>query len=397
MDELKVEQKEKQIETLLQEGTERGFVTLEEIVAALPRAEEDLGQLDDLFQSLEEQGISVYADEEEARAKRDQVPKAEEEASPQEVTWDEEERLAQIPATDTTGLYFHEMGQVSLLRREEEQELARQWRRGRRARRLMVRDGHDEEETARLRREIKIGSAARDHLIMANTRLVISIAKKYQGQGVPFQDLIQEGNLGLMKAVDKFDPDRGYKFSTYATWWIRQAITRAIANQGRTIRLPVHVGDSIARLYRASQRLEQEYGRKPNVNELADEMGLEPGRVRWIKRVAREPLSLQRPVGEEEDSELGSFIEDDKTPLPTETAELSILGSTLEELLDTLTPREARILRMRFGLDDGYQHTLEEIGDRLGVTRERVRQIEKRALQRLRHPRRSRRLRDYLT
>ncbi|MFB0533543.1 MAG: RNA polymerase sigma factor RpoD/SigA, partial [Anaerolineae bacterium] len=247
-----------------------------------------------------------------------------------------------------------------------------------------------------LRRQIKAGYAARDHLILANTRLVISVAKRYRGQGVPFHDLIQEGNLGLMRAVDKFDPSRGYKLSTYATWWIRQAVTRALADQGRTIRLPVHMGESIRKLNRTAYQMEQDHGLSPSPEEIADEMGLKPRRVRWMLKVARHPLSLQKPVGEEKDSELGNFIEDDETPPPPEVAEQTLLRTTLEELLTTLRPREERVLRLRFGLQDGYHYTLEEVGEKFGLTRERIRQIEKQALQRLRHPRRSRRLRDYL-
>jgi RNA polymerase primary sigma factor len=260
----------------------------------------------------------------------------------------------------------------------------------------LQKEDHDKKEQDKLRRHLEVGHAARERLIMANTRLVISIAKRYQSQGMPFQDLIQEGNLGLMKAVNRFDPELGYKFSTYATWWIRQSIARAVANQARTIRLPVHMGDTVRKLYQTAQRFEQERGRSPSVQEIAEEMETKPGRVRWIMRVSRHPLSLQRPVGEERDRELGSFIEDDETPVPPEATERAILRDTLEELLSTLSPREARILRLRFGLQDGHHYTLEEIGDRFGVTRERIRQIEQKALRRLRHPRRSRRLGGYL-
>jgi RNA polymerase primary sigma factor len=225
---------------------------------------------------------------------------------------------------------------------------------------------------------------------------VISVAKKYRGQGVPFHDLIQEGNLGLMRATDKFDPGRGCKFSTYATWWIRQAVTRALADQGRTIRLPVHMGEWIRKLSRTAHQMEQDGGQLPGPEEIAAEMGLNPRRVRWMLKIAQRPLSLQKPVGEEKDSELGSFIEDDEAPSPPEAAEQTLLRTTLEELLTTLGPREARILRLRFGLQDGHNYTLEEVGQKFGLTRERIRQIEKQALQRLRHPRRSRRLKDYL-
>jgi RNA polymerase primary sigma factor len=378
---------------LLKQATERGYATLDDILMTLPEAEEHLEQLEDLFDNLIEQGIAVY----DENAIAGQKTKAALEVPLSRMRHSSaQDGSSNIRTGDITALYFHEMSQVPLLTREEELELAHQWQRGRRAERHLARDGHNEDERARLGRELKSGSAARERLIMANTRLVISIAKRYRGQGVPFQDLIQEGNLGLMKAVDKFDPDRGYKFGTYATWWIRQAVTRALANQGRTIRLPVHVGDSIGRLYRTIRQMEQERGRAASPEEVAEEMGLEPSRVRWIMKVAQHPLSLQTPVGERKDSELGSFIEDDETPAVPEGAEQAILRDTLDELLSTLSPREARILRLRFGLHDGHFYTLEDIGDKFGVTRERIRQIQQRALQRLRHPHRSRRLRDYL-
>jgi len=308
---------------------------------------------------------------------------------------DDETGLQGIPVEDTTSLYFHEVGQVPLLTREEEVYLGHQWQTAREAEQRLALNGHDEAERVRLQLEIEQGYAARDHLIKANTRLVISIAKRYQGQGLPFQDLIQEGNLGLMRAVDKFDPDLGYKFSTYATWWIRQAVTRALADQGRTIRLPVHMADSIRRLHRTIHELEQESGRSPTVEEIADEMEIDVRRVQWMMRVARQPLSLETPVGEEQDSELGHFIEDEEAPAPAEETDHSLLRETLEELIDTLDPREARILRLRFGFQDGSAYTLEEVGEKFGLTRERVRQIEQRALQRLRHPRRSRHVKDY--
>jgi RNA polymerase primary sigma factor len=361
---------------------------------AFPEAEENLEQLEDYFEALAEQGIAVYDDDAAAQA----TPEGGDDGAlaPSVPLGHRQDLPSDIPASDLIGLYFSEAARVPLLTREEEQALAHQWQQGREAARCLSEDNHNETERARLRRDIRAGNAARDHLITANTRLVISIAKRYQGQGVPFIDMIQEGNLGLMRAVDRFDPDRGYKFSTYATWWIRQAVSRAVANQGRTIRLPVHMSDTVKKLYRTITQMEQEQGRRPTLREISEETGLRPRRVRWIMRVAQHPLSLQKPIGEEEDSELGSLIEDEEAPMPAEAAEQALLRDTLEELLSTLNPREARILRMRFGLDNGHEHTLEEIGDRFGVTRERIRQIEQRALQRLRHPRRRRWLRGYL-
>jgi len=240
------------------------------------------------------------------------------------------------------------------------------------------------------------GLAARDHLIKANTRLVVSIAKKYLGRGVPFLDLIQEGNLGLMKAVNKYDYRRGFRFSTYATWWIRQTITRSIADQGRTIRVPVHMIDRIRQLYKIARRLEQELGRPPKVEELSNALDTPIDKVQWMLQVSWLPLSLESPVGDDEDSELGMFVEDEDTPSPSQVTFQKMLGEKLEDVLATLSPREARILRLRFGLENGKAYTLEEVGEKFGLTRERIRQIEGKALRRLRHPMRSRQLREYL-
>lgn len=308
---------------------------------------------------------------------------------------DEDYDLSGIASNDTVGLYLKEMARVPLLNTEEEVDLAKRLEAGRSAeKRLRKNPEHAKAEEWQWL--IYDGVDAREHLIKANTRLVVSIAKKYMSRGVPFLDLIQEGNLGLMKAVEKFDYRRGFRFSTYATWWIRQTITRAIADQGRTIRVPVHMSDRIRRLYRVARELEQQHGRKPTVEEIAEVMEVEPRKVQWMLKVSWQPLSLEHPVGEDDDSELGNFIENDTAPTPSETAHNHLLKEKIEELLTTLTPREARILRLRFGLQNGRSYTLEEVGRKFGLTRERIRQIEGRALRRLRHPRRSRQLKDYL-
>ena len=308
---------------------------------------------------------------------------------------DDDSDLFSLTSSDTVGLYLKEMARVPLLSTEEEIELAMRLEAGETCAHKLRRDPASA-HAADWKLQIEDGREAREHLIKANTRLVVSIAKKYMCRGVPFLDLIQEGNLGLMKAVEKFDYRRGYRFSTYATWWIRQTITRAIADQGRTIRVPVHMSDRIRRLYRIARQLEQEHGRKPTPEEIAAEMDLEPRKVQWMLRVSWQPLSLEHPVGDDEDSELGNFIENDAAPTPAQHAYDNLLREKIEQVLSTLTPREARILRMRFGLQNGRCYTLEEVGQKFGLTRERIRQIEGRALRRLRHPRRSRHLRDYL-
>jgi RNA polymerase primary sigma factor len=315
----------------------------------------------------------------------------------EEDDYDEDIDLTDVSSDDTVGLYLKEMARVPLLSNEEEITLARRLEDGLKAgARLALLNGQasDEEQTA-LHALVEDGHDARDHLIKANTRLVVSIAKRYMGRGVPFLDLIQEGNLGLMKAVEKFDYKRGYRFSTYATWWIRQTITRAIADQGRTIRVPVHMSDRIRHLYKTARELEQKHGRKPTPEEIAEELDLEPRKVQWMLKVSWRPLSLERPVGEDDENELGNFIEDYSMPTPLQSAYQTLLREKLEEVLGTLSPREARILRLRFGLQNGRSYTLEEVGQKFGLTRERIRQIEGKALRRLRHPRRSRQLRDF--
>jgi RNA polymerase primary sigma factor len=382
------------LDNLMHKATSSGYLVTDDLLAAFPEAEDNMAQLEEIFIQLINQGIEVYADIEEAEEE-----KRLKEQSPNEISVPTVDPfdLSGIAADDTISLYLKEMARVPLLAPAEEIMLAKSLEKGRKAQRKLEKNSHTEEEKLKLRRYIRDGNKARDHLIKANTRLVVSIAKKYMGQGVPFSDLIQEGNLGLMKAVEKFDYRRGYKFSTYATWWIRQAITRALADQGRTIRVPVHMSDRIRKLHQVSRQLEQVWGRKPTPEELAEQMDLEPSKVRWMLRVSRHPVSLERPVGEEEDSELGNFIEDEDAPTPPDAAYHHLLQEKLEDVLSTLTPREARILRLRFGLQNGRSYTLEEVGKKFGLTRERIRQIEGQALRKLRHPRRSRQLRDYLS
>ncbi|MBL7201294.1 MAG: RNA polymerase sigma factor RpoD [Anaerolineae bacterium] len=385
---------------LIEKAELQGYLTMGEVLEAFPDPEERLDQVEEVFLRLNEAGIEVYDDKEdtpEPELTLDEFAASQTAAAMQEAASQDMFDLSGISSDDTVGLYLKEMARVPLLSLEEEVQLAMKLCDALDAKRTLRRNGHNLDERDRLEVVIEEGRLAREHLIKANTRLVVSIAKKYMGRGVPFLDLIQEGNLGLMKAVEKFDYKRGYRFSTYATWWIRQTITRAIADQGRTIRVPVHMSDRIRRLYKTARQLEQEHGRKPTPEEIAAEMDLEPRKVRWMLKVSWRPLSLERPVGEEEDSELGSFIEDDSAPTPTQSAYQNLLRDKVEEVLSTLTPREARILRLRFGLQNGRSYTLEEVGQKFGLTRERIRQIEGKALRRLRHPRRSRQLRDYLS
>jgi RNA polymerase primary sigma factor len=380
---------------LLERAEIQGYLTTDDILGLLPEAEETLEQLEDIFILLHESGIEVYEDDADTETvETEHALRAA--VSAYETEEDKSYDLSGISSSDTVGLYLREMARVPLLTIEEEVRLAKALETGRGAQETLNTNGANKRQRNRLEKQIEDGLAAREHLIKANTRLVVSIAKKYMGRGVPFLDLIQEGNLGLMKAVEKFDYSRGYRFSTYATWWIRQTITRAIADLGRTIRVPVHMSDRIRRLYNIARDLEQEYGRQPTPEEIAVEMDMEPRKVQWMLKVSWRPMSLERPIGEDEDSELGSFIEDEMTPTPTQGAYQRLLGEKVEEMLSTLSPREARILRLRFGLFNGRSYTLEEVGQKFGLTRERIRQIEGKALRRLRHPRRSRQLRDYL-
>ncbi|MFQ6016248.1 MAG: sigma-70 family RNA polymerase sigma factor [Anaerolineae bacterium] len=389
-----MELKEKKLETatdLLAKAEAQGYVTSEDILEVFPEAEENLAELEEVFLYLNDNGVDVYDSEED----RDEAwfdTTDEEELAREEELFD----LSDIASDDTISLYLREMAREPLLTAEQEVELAKRMERGLKAEKLLTSDGHDPAERERLKAEIEAGDGARKHLIRANSRLVVSIAKKYLRHGVPFLDLIQEGNLGLMRAVEKFDYRRGHRFSTYATWWIRQAITRAIADQGRTIRVPVHMNERLRKMYRVVRDLEQDLGRKPTVEELAEELDINPKKVRWMLRVSRHAVSLEKPVGEEEETELGTILENEDVPSPTDVASLNMLRDDLLEALDSLTPREARILRLRFGLEDGYSYTLKEVGQKFGLTRERIRQIEGEALRRLRHPSRSRKLKTYM-
>lgn len=306
--------------------------------------------------------------------------------------------LELIGSDDTVGLYLKEMAHIPLLNQQEEIDLAKRIERASEALTELSQPGKSikRETRTELENEIRDGYLAREHLIKANTRLVVSIAKKYLGNGVPFLDLIQEGNLGLMRAVEKFEYRRGFRFSTYATWWIRQTITRAIADQGRTIRVPVYMTDRIRKMYRIYYKMEQELGHTPNEDELADEMDLDPKKVKWMLRVSWTPVSLESPVGDDDDSEFGMFVEDKGAPSPAQAVYHDMLRERINEVLSSLSPREARILRLRFGLDCDRPYTLEEVGQKFGLTRERIRQIEGKALRRLRHPRQARLLREYL-
>ena len=378
---------------LLEKAELQGYLTTDDVLETIPEVESSRDQLEDLLLTLQEAGIDIPDGHVDVEDGLKDEEAEEDEREPEEEFFD----LTGISSDDTVGLYLKEMARVPLLTIDQEVQLAQLLVKARAACQKLSKNGHNEAWRSRLEKSIEEGRLAREHLIKANTRLVVSIAKKYVGRGVPFLDLIQEGNLGLMKAVEKFDYTRGFRFSTYATWWIRQTITRAIADQGRTIRVPVHMSDRIRRLYKTARELEQSFGRQPTPEEIADELDVEPRKVQWMLKVSWQPLSLENPVGEEDDSELANFIEDDTTPTPTQTVYQNLLREKLDQVLGTLSPREARILQLRFGLSNGRSYTLEEVGQKFGLTRERIRQIEGKALRRLRHPRRSRQLRDYLT
>jgi RNA polymerase primary sigma factor len=381
---------------LLEKADVQGYLTTEDLMEVYPDVSEDVDHLDAILIALRRRGVDIL-DQEMASPYGIDGHFTDDGDLPSDM--DPFTDLAPISSDDTIGLYLKEMSRVPLLSLDEELSLAKRIECGRGSKRDLDRsNGHTPPALrTELQQKIEDGMLAREHLIKANTRLVVSIAKRYIGRGVPFLDLIQEGNLGLMKAVEKFEYQRGFRFSTYATWWIRQTITRAIADQGRTIRVPVHMVDRIRQLYRTTHEMEQKLGRIPTTDELAENLGVMPNKVDWMLRVSWLPLSLESPINEDEDdSELGMFVEDQVTPTPIQSAYSKLLREKVEEVLDTLPPREARILRLRFGLENGKTYTLEEVGAKFGLTRERIRQIESKALRRLRHPRRARQLKDYL-
>ena len=382
---------------LLTLGRKKKFVTFDDILNFFPNAEQDVAQLEDAFAALLSAGIPFIEDATLPGPSDEEIEKTSEEEDKEKIDQNvSEDYLANIDTKDTIGLYLKEVSRVPLLTAEQEVSLAQRIERGRKAREELAVGRVTMSRRTELRRLIEDGWAAREHLITANSRLVISVAKKYMGRGVPFLDLIQEGNIGLIRATKKFDYRRGHKFSTYATWWIRQAVTRAIADQGRTIRVPVHMGDQINKLLRIQHQLTQKLGRSPAVEELAEALEVPPKKVEHMIQVARRPLSLELPTDNEEDSVLGDFIEDQDSPPPDDTATHHLLQDHLVEVMENLPPREVRILQLRYGILDGQAYTLEEVGRKMGVTRERVRQIEAQALSRLRHPTVRRKLRDYL-
>lgn len=383
-------------EYLLTKAAEQGFVTYDDILTAFPEAEESLEELEDIMATLIETGIKVGMPEDEEGEEAGSAEGSRGLSGQTGLATDQEAYFETVRIDDPIGLYLKEIGQVPLLVAEEEVMLAKRMEAGYAAQEELSQNGLNPDERAKLERTVWDGLAAREHLIRANSRLVISVAKKYIGRGVPFLDLIQEGNIGLIRAANKFNYRLGHKFSTYATWWIRQAVTRAIADQSRTIRVPVHMGDQINKLLRTSHRLTQELGREPTSEELAAAMEIPTRKAEEMLRVARRPLSLEMPTDDEGESELGDFIEDEDSPVPDEEVTSSMLRDLLREILHDLPPREVRILQLRYGLVDGETYTLEEVGRKLGVTRERVRQIEAQALSRLRHPAHSRWLKDFL-
>ena len=384
-----MQEKKKDIKReLIEKGKKKGVLTFKEISDAFEDIEVTPEEMERLYDVFEKESIELVED-------------LDKELEEIEVSKEELEDLSVpegINIDDHVKMYLKEIGKVNLLTPEEELSLAKRMADGETAKEQLEEFGEDIDEDSKKQIDLLIadGEKAKKSLAEANLRLVVSIAKRYVGRGMLFLDLIQEGNLGLIKAVDKFDYTKGYKFSTYATWWIRQAITRAIADQARTIRIPVHMVETINKLVRVSRQLVQELGREPTPEELAKELNMPVDKVREISKISQEPVSLETPIGEEEDSHLGDFIPDEDAPAPSEAASFVLLKEQLGAVLETLSEREAKVLRLRFGLDDGRARTLEEVGKEFDVTRERIRQIEAKALRKLRHPSRSKKLKDFL-
>jgi len=374
-------------DNLIEFGQNRGYVTFEDVLTYFPRAEEDEDLLEDAYNALETAGVDIQNDPSDNEEK------------------DEPDEFFRVPAqfdntiidnTDMISMYLKEVGSIPLLSKDEEVEIAKRIERGREASKKLISGNLSARKRKELSQAVEDGWAAREHLLLANSRLVVSVAKKYIGRGVPFIDLIQEGNIGLMRATKKFDHKRGYKFSTYATWWIRQAITRSIADNGRTIRIPVHMGDQINKLVRISHKMTQDLGREPEIEELAEILQMDPKQVENIIQVARQPISLDLPTDDEEDAVVADFTPDTHTPAPDDEVVDGIMQTHLMEIVRSLPPREAQVLELRYGFSSVKPLTLGEVGRRLGITRERVRQIENQALRRLRMPRIRRQLEDYL-
>ena len=365
-------QAKEKVETIIKKAKENGQLTYGDLATELDNVNPD--QIEKVFDAMEEMGVDVLKDDFETEPDEDDLREVED-LKLDEITADD--TFEGVNVDDPVRMYLREIGRIKLLTYDQELALAK---------RIIQEDGNDDDDA----------EDARQELAEANLRLVVSIAKKYVGRGMLFLDLIQEGNMGLIKAVEKFDYTKGFKFSTYATWWIRQSITRAIADQARTIRIPVHMVETINKLIRTSRHLLQKLGREPSQEEIAEELEISVERVAEIQKIAQDPVSLETPIGEEDDSHLGDFIQDDDPPAPQDAAAYTMLKEQLAEVMSTLTPREAKVLRLRFGLDDGKARTLEEVGKEFEVTRERIRQIEAKALRKLRHPSRSKKLKDYM-
>lgn len=391
---------------LIERGKKKGNLSASELMDVLENMDLESDQMDKIYDTLENLGIDTVGDDYLPDLADDGPPVSELEDIPEEEIVDPNTLVDAFGIDDPVRMYLKEIGKVNLLTPDEEVQLAQNMGLGDTAQARMHEVEHarkhgeivelSPEEEAQLKADIRKGEAAKQRLAEANLRLVVSIAKRYVGRGMLFLDLIQEGNLGLIKAVEKFDYVKGFKFSTYATWWIRQAITRAIADQARTIRIPVHMVETINKVIRVSRQLLQELGHDPSPEEIAEEMNMPVDKVREILKIAQEPVSLETPIGEEEDSHLGDFIPDEDASEPSEAASFTLLKEQLVDVLGTLTPREEKVLKLRFGIEDGRTRTLEEVGKEFNVTRERIRQIEAKALRKLRHPSRSKKLKDFL-